>query len=317
MIQVLLATYNGEAFLAEQLDSLLAQKGGVCTVLARDDGSTDTTLDILQRYAQSFPSQIVLGEKQGRLGAIGSFDWLLSQSSAPYIAFCDQDDVWEPDKLHILLERMQALEARLGKDTPILVHSDLAVVNRNLQRIHPSFWTYSGLDARRHGLAQLLISNTVTGCAMLANRALVERATPIPQEAVMHDHWFALVAAALGHVEPVYESLVAYRQHGRNAVGAQAYGWRTMLGKLISGCGHTDISKLRHQAEVLYRRYGDYLEPDHAGFVAGFSKLQDKSWLARRFFMLRHGILRPGVVRNLGLFFCVRLAREGQQKRDI
>lgn len=315
MIQVLLATYNGEAFLAEQLDSLLAQSGVSFTVLARDDGSTDATLGILQRYAQRFPDQIVVVEKPGRLGAAGSFDWLLSQSSAPYIAFCDQDDVWMPNKLHILLARMLAFEAGLGKGTPILVHSDLAVVSRDLQRIHPSFWGYSGLDAKRHGLAQLLISNTVTGCAVLANRALVERARPIPQEAVMHDHWFALVAAALGHVEPVFEPLVAYRQHDCNAVGARPYDWRLKLKKLISGCGDTDISQLRQQAEVLYRRYGGYLEPDDAETVDGFSKLQEMSWLMRRFFMLRYGILRPGLARNLWLLFCVRLARK--QKHDI
>lgn len=317
MIQILLSTYNGEAFLTEQLDSLLAQKGVACTIVVRDDGSSDTTPEILRRYTQKFPDRFALSEELGRLGVIGSFDWLLSKATAPHIAFCDQDDIWKPNKLEILWERMQALEASLGKDVPILVHSDLTVVNHRLQVIHPSFWTYSGLDARRHSLAQLLISNTVTGCAMLANRALVMRAIPIPHEAVMHDHWFALVAAALGHIEPVYESLVSYRQHGRNAVGAQAFGWHTLLKKLISGCGHTAISKLRHQAKILYRRYGDYLKPDHAELVEGFSKLQNKNWFARRFFMLRYGIVRAGVVRNLWLFFCVRLVGERQQQRNL
>lgn len=315
-IQVLLATYNGEAFLAEQLDSLLAQEEADFTVLSRDDGSTDTTLAILQSYTRNFPGQITLSDKQGRLGATGSFDWLLSQSSAPYIAFCDQDDVWVPNKLHTLLDHMQALETSLGSKTPILIHSDLTVVNRSLQSIQPSFWSYSGLDARRHGLAQILISNTVTGCAMFANRALVERAMPISPEAVMHDHWFALVAAAFGHIAPVYEPLVKYRQHGRNVVGAQAYDWKAIVKKLISGCGRTDISNLRRQAAVFYRRYAGCLETSNAELVDGFSKLHDRNWLTRRFFLLRHGILRPGFVRNLGLFFCVRLASEEQQKRN-
>lgn len=314
LIQVLLATYNGENYLAEQLDSLLAQQGVGFTVLVRDDGSTDSTLDIVQRYMHEFPGQFMLCEKEGRLGAAGSFDWLLSRSDAPYIAFCDQDDVWSPNKLRILLERMHTLEADFGKDAPILVHSDLTVVDRDLHRIHSSFWKYSGLDARRHRLVQLLISNTVTGCALLANRALVKRATPIPQEATMHDHWFALVAAATGHIAPVYNPLVAYRQHGRNTLGARAYGWKFILEKMITGCGHTDISQLRHQAAALYGRYKGRLDPGQAEIIKGFVKLQERNWLARRFFMLRHGIVRPGVVRNIGLLFCVRLAGEVKQK---
>jgi hypothetical protein len=152
---------------------------------------------------------------------------------------------------------------------------------------------------------------------MLANRALVECAKPVPQEALMHDHWFALVAAALGHVEPVYESLVAYRQHGRNSIGAQAYGWRRVVEKLISERGRKDISGLQYQAAIFFKRYGDQLKSSQAKLVDEFSRLQEKSWFGRRFFMLQHGILRHGVARNLVLLFHVRMAGEGRQKRGV
>lgn len=307
MIQVLLATYNGDDFLVEQLESLLAQDL-VMSVLVRDDGSSDRTQEIIRGYVNKFPEKFVFHEGEERLGAKGSFDWLLNKSTASYVAFCDQDDVWKPNKTRVLLERMRELEDKLGKDTPILVHSDLAVVNQDMALIHPSFWAFSGLDARRNGLPQLLVTNTVTGCAMLANRALVERASPIPFEATMHDHWFALVAAALGHIESVSEPLVAYRQHELNAVGAQIYSWRSQINKLITKCGRADIFELEAQAAILHQRYSQIVTPQLDEAVEGFSKLQEKSWLARRLFMLRHGIMRSGMARNLGLFLCVRLA---------
>lgn len=311
-----MATYNGEKYLRQQLDSILQQKYPYIEVIVIDDASTDGTLSILNEYAK-LDDRIHLYRNEKNLGVIATFDRGLELAKGEFIAFSDQDDVWDVNKIQILQSRMQILEESIGSSTPILVHSDLVVVNWDLQELHPSFWRYAGLDAKRHELAQLLISNIVTGCALIANRALVESARPIPVEAVMHDHWFALVAAALGHIEPVYEPLVSYRQHGNNAVGAQFYGWLTIFKKLLSGCGRIEISQLRHQAGILNRRYSNCVDSNIAELIDGFSNLQNKGWLARRLFMLRHGILRPGVVRNLGLFFCVRFTKNGGEKSHV
>lgn len=309
MIEVLLATYNGEAFLAGQIDSVLGQEGVELRILVRDDGSSDNTQLVLEKYARDNLGKIGLLHSSGRLGGLGSFSWLLNQARAPYMAFCDQDDVWVVSKLGRLLLRMQSLEARLGHDTPILVHSDLAVVDRDLRPIHPSFWTYSGIDPTRNSLGQILIKNPVTGCALLANRALVEKVRPIPDGAVMHDHWLALVAAAFGRIEAVKEPLVFYRQHGNNVVGARAYGWRDIFNRLWSSCGRMDISRLRLQAGALYARFAGQLGPEQIALIGGFAKLPEYGWWGRRVFLIRHSILMPGLVRNLALFLCVRLRR--------
>jgi glycosyltransferase involved in cell wall biosynthesis len=307
MIEVLLATYNGQAFLAEQMNSVLAQEDAELKVLARDDGSSDDTLEILKRYAGDFPARVHILQSRGRLGGKGSFGWLLDQVQAPYVAFCDQDDVWAPIKLHALLERMQRLESELGKNMPLLVHSDLTVVDRNLKLIHPSFWSYSGINPARQHLSQILIKNTVTGCALLANRALIEKARPVPDEAAMHDHWLALVAATFGHIEAISEPLVSYRQHGNNAVGAQAYGWHNIIKRLLLNCGRMDIERLRRQASAFYVRFAKQLSPERGMLIDGFARLPERSWFGRRIFLLRHRILMPGLIRNLALFFCVRL----------
>jgi len=309
MIEVLLATYNGQAFLTEQMNSLLAQEGAELRVLARDDGSLDGTVEILERYARDFPERVSILHSPGRLGGQGSFSWLLGQAQASYVAFCDQDDVWASNKLRSLFERMQRLESELGKDTPLLVHSDLAVVDRNLQPIHTSFWSYSGINPARQELAQILVKNTVTGCALLANRALIEKARPIPDEAAMHDHWLALVATVFGHIEEIHEPLVVYRQHANNAVGAQAYGWHNILKRFLSSCGRMDITRLRRQAGAFYTRFAKQLSPEQGALIDGFAHLPGRGWFGRRIFLLHHGILMPGLIRNLALLFCVRLGK--------
>jgi glycosyltransferase involved in cell wall biosynthesis len=308
-ISIALCTHNGGRYLTSQLDSLISQSVLATELVASDDGSTDETLDILQEYAKRSPFKVKVHRNTGKHGAVSNFSYAITLCEGDYIALCDQDDVWASHKLHTLLASMQAIEARLGQSIPILVHSDLAVVDRDLRPIHPSFWAYSGIDPDRQSLAQLLAKNTVTGCTFMANRALVERALPIPDGAAMHDHWLALVAAAFGHIEAVPETLVAYRQHGCNTVGAQPFGWRSILRQLVSGCGRMDIARLRRQAEVFHLRFSKHLDPGQADLVEGFARLQDQGWWGRRLFLLRHGILLPGVVRNLALLFCVRLGK--------
>lgn len=309
-IEVLLPTFDGESFLPQQLDSLLAQRGVAWSVIARDDGSTDHTLEILQQYLLRHPTRIVLAPTSGRLGVVGSVNALLEKSTAPYVAFCDQDDVWKPDKLRILLLRMRVLESMHGKGTPILVHSDLEMVDHELRRLHRSFWAFSGADVHHHSLPRLLISNSVTGCAMIVNRALIRQAWPIPPEAAMHDHWFALVAAAFGHIESVDQTLVAYRQHSHNALGAHASGWRALLRRLRAGRWRKDICGLQRQAERFSARYGKELDRSAVELISGFSTLHQRSWAARRLFLLRHDILRSGVARNLMLLFFVQTAED-------
>lgn len=312
MIEVLLATYNGEPFLAEQLESLLGQEGVELSILVRDDGSSDNTTSILESYAQRYPGRLTMLGHPGRLGGKGSFGWLLDRSQAPYVACCDQDDVWRSHKLVTLLRRMQTLETTLGKDTPLLVHSDLTVVDEKLNEIDPSFWSYGGIDPARLSLGEVLIKNPVTGCALLANRALLEKACPIPEGAAMHDHWLALVATLFGRIDGVKQPLVLYRQHGRNAVGAQAYGWRHILDRLSSGCGRigVTIARLRTQADVLNVRFAGQLKPEEHALLDGFARLSERSVGGRLKFLIDHGILMQGLFRNLALALCVSLEEQ-------
>lgn len=132
-VDILLATWNGERYLAEQIDSILAQSYSNWRLLIRDDGSSDGTRDIIGRYVSENPERLELieGGAPG-LGACGNFAYLMAHATSDYVMFCDQDDVWLPHKAERLLEEMQRLEEQHGTDQPLLVHSDLKVVGPDL-----------------------------------------------------------------------------------------------------------------------------------------------------------------------------------------
>jgi hypothetical protein len=308
-IDVLLATYNGARYLRPQIESILGQEDVSFRILVRDDGSVDETPAVIEHYRRTRPDRFIRLSGSDHLGAVGNFACLLREAKAPYAALSDQDDVWAPHKLRTLVGAMRGLESRYGADTPLLVHSDLTVVDETLRERHSSFWRYSGFDPRDTSLPRLLIKNTVTGCATLLNRALIELALPLPQAALVHDYWLALVAGAAGHLGIVEEPLVAYRQHARNAIGARPYRLKSLVERLAGGFAQWDMRALRRQAAALCERCHASIAPGDRALIEDFVSLPRKSWIGRRRILLRHGILMPGVARNLALLFWVRLDR--------
>ena len=305
-IDILLATYNGERFVERQIQSILDQMDCRCRLLIRDDGSSDATRSIVECFAARQPGQIVhVDDGSPRLGACRSFGRLLQHADADYLVFCDQDDVWLPGHISTPLARIKAVEEELGAGVPVLAHTDLVVVDENLRMIAPSFWSYSNLNP--YGgtrLNRLLIQNVVTGSATMINRSLAQLASPIPQGAVLHDWWLALVAAALGRIETIPEKTVLYRQHGRNSLGATSYGWRYVMRRaqevLCRGATTTCFRRAQGQAVALWQRFGGNLEPRHKAVINAFVNLKSAGFLDRRLLMLRHGFLGTGRLRNLG-----------------
>lgn len=273
-IAILLSTYNGEKFLGEQLDSLLAQSHSNFVLVVRDDGSVDRTLSILESYAQENADRIHLLPKDGdNLGASGGFahliDYVLNNKQAlalesAYMMFCDQDDTWFPDKIEKLLAAMLAAETEEDPALPILVHSDLEVVSEQNTVIAKSLISYQGLEIERNTFPNLVISNLVTGCTALINESLGEKALPIPKNAIMHDWWLALVATAFGRLVYLDIPLVHYRQHGNNTIGAKEFTkvsvvsmslWRRILARKPNA----HLIEVSIQAAEFRRRYGAQL----------------------------------------------------------
>lgn len=236
---IVLATYNGAAYLGEFLDSLRRQSVAEWHLLVRDDGSTDATPEILARAAVEDARISLMGDVPDRLGVTANFGVLLEHARerhARYVFLADQDDVWLPHKLEKQLALMRQAEASASPETPLLVHADLSLVDRNLRVIHRSHSRCTGLGRDRtcHSPLRILLTNNfVTGCTALLNRPLLDAALPFPPSAVLHDWWIALCAAALGEIHYLAEPTVLYRQHGSNVVGAEPF-W-TKLSPLSGG----------------------------------------------------------------------------------
>ena len=154
--QILLACYNGRSYLDAQIRSIVSQSEPDWQLLMRDDGSFDGTNAILRAWAQREARLCLLADHKATGGAMTNFRLLAAASTAPYVMFCDQDDVWHPDKLQKTQQKMRAMERQFGADTPILVHSDLHVVDQDGREIAPSMAAYQKLDLTRTSFCQLL-----------------------------------------------------------------------------------------------------------------------------------------------------------------
>ena len=215
-VNILLAAYNGERFIKEQIASIQAQTFSDWTLLVRDDGSSDKTRAIVLKMAQDDPRiHLIDADSQDNLGVIKSFHRLMTYESADYYFFSDQDDVWLPNKLELSLKCAQTYP----KDKPLLVYTDLKVVDQSLLVLHESM-IHTQSDHANTSLIQELTENTVTGGTMLINYDLAQRWT-ITDDLVMHDWYLALLAAALGHLVYLDEPTELYRQHDANVLGAR------------------------------------------------------------------------------------------------
>jgi glycosyltransferase involved in cell wall biosynthesis len=272
-VDILLATYNGDKYLAKQLDSLLKQTFLNWRLLIRDDGSTDQTVQIISHYVERYLDKIVhIIDDNKNLDVTRNFERLMEYSTAPYIMFCDQDDIWLPDKIETSLRKLQTMEHQYGLDTPLLVYTDLAVCDEADQQIAHSFWNYQGGD---HTLpldyAKALVQNNATGNTFIFNRALCNYALPFSPNAVMHDWWVALIALYLGKVDYLADQTILYRQHTANVSGSKGKNILPILRKLPRYC-HT-LEKNVKQAESFLEYFQSHLDQQQINTLQAFSKI--------------------------------------------
>lgn len=244
-VAILMATYNGEQYISEQIDSILKQTYEDWVIYISDDGSDDKTLEILADYLNKYQSKIKLINVGGHRGAKGNFTFLIHQiKEHSYYMFCDQDDVWLENKIEQELNVMLMLEKQNGTEKPILVFSDMKVVNESLDVINNSFLRYSNLRWNERDLfIKYIVHNYTAGCCMLCNKSLIDMSRPIPQHITMHDYWISLIAASIGIIRYIDEPLNLYRQHSSNTIGAQKW-FVTNLRKSFS---YSNIEKLRKE----------------------------------------------------------------------
>jgi glycosyltransferase involved in cell wall biosynthesis len=306
---ILLGTYNGAKYIEKQIESIQGQSVEEWILFVRDDGSKDDTVEILSRLQGGDRRIRLLSDNSGHLGTILNYAKLMTiarDKGAMVVFFSDQDDVWLPDKLKRQLECLDEMESRIGSDSPILVHSDLTVVDEDLNVLNRSFMDYQGVaNEERTPLNILLAQNYITGCATGINRSLLELALPIPDPALMHDWWLSICAAAFGKIAFIETPTVLYRQHDDNRVGAKEF--RGMLNPLRTNPlenwrfgRHTFLGSIA-QAKQLSERINSSRFSPKAGaekLSLGYASCLSLSRL-KRLTLIRHlGIRRQGMIRQ-------------------
>lgn len=237
-VDIVVATRNGEKYVSSQLKSLIGQTYKNIRIIIHDDGSTDNTVEIIKRFARENNEKVTYINDGRTFGsAQGNFFHLMRETSADYVAFCDQDDVWTDNHVEVLLQAVVTAEAVHGDKRPIGSFGDLTVVDRDLNIIVSSFWRAFRINKEMaNDMRSIAVRNVCTGCCMLINRAAIEIVLGLDLKyAVMHDHFISLsiLKSGNGVMIPVDESLVLYRQHGVNTVGASLPSWKTKFRKII------------------------------------------------------------------------------------
>jgi rhamnosyltransferase len=309
LVTIVMSTYNGERFVRQQLDSLIEQKYANWCLLIRDDGSSDSTVNIIDEY-QSRDARIrMVRDTHGNLGPAKSFICLLQQVTSPIFMCCDQDDIWLPHKVHQAVDRLEG-----SGDIPKLFFTDLVVVDDALNVIAESFMTFQKFNPHRaSSIKGLLMQNVVVGCTMAGNHALLKLIQPAALkdcgQMLMHDWWLALLASAFGTIEYSPVALILYRQHGGNSLGAPGSNFARYIAMLRNTKpwerASLYICKVALQCSAFGRTYGYLLncaDVDAIEKVAALASSRSCVPLARA---LIAGLTMNGWLRNAALFFSV------------
>jgi glycosyltransferase involved in cell wall biosynthesis len=221
-IAILLASYNGGKFITEQIESIIEQTYSNWTLFINDDGSTDNTLRIIEDYSKKYPDKIInINYPIKKLGSSANFYKLLVSVDSDYYMYCDQDDYWLPDKIEKCMQRMDEQQLILS-NAPIIVHSDLKVVDKDLNLLHPSFHRFTKVKPSEFATFNYLgVMNCVTGCTMLFNQAARQLPLQNNELNAWHDWWMALLVAREGKIAYIDEATILYRQHDKNVLGAK------------------------------------------------------------------------------------------------
>ena len=292
--QILLATYNGEHYLEEQLCSIVNQSYADWAILARDDESNDNTVKILKDFKTRYPDKITILDNKGiNLGARGNFIHLMQHATGDIVCFADQDDIWHPEKIKQSIDELTRMESIHGQNTPILVHHDFSVVNKAGSMQYPSFDKQYSINKTNSTLSKLLVQNVVTGFSITANRALIKKSLPAPHLFSMHDGHLGLVAQSFGEISYINKPLAKYRIHGENEVGVNAF-YKGFLGDTFNPISlvkdirrRLSLAEQKLQAKASYadaflERYQDDLNDTQSKIFADFAKLAHVSRVERK-----------------------------------
>jgi len=312
-IEIILSTYNGETYIKEQLDSIIRSSFKNWHISVSDDCSTDSTCDILRDYVQKYQGKISLHINDSNMGSTANFlsslkrvaEETKNQDEQTYFMFCDQDDVWLKDKLYLTLKAMKRLERKIGTVKPSLIFTDAVLAGEDLSYINNSFYKAGHRNIRNLSVSRLLIENRCIGCTVMMNRALVDMVGKDYENIRYHDWWVALIASAFGGIRFLRVPTLLYRQHAGNQVGQGGFASYVKSRMTDRQDIENRLNDTFAQAQAFYECYKGRLGYKNAMVVNEFSKLPSRSFMMKRYLILRYRFFKSGFLRNLALLLFI------------
>lgn len=222
-VSVALAVYNGSKFLQEQLASLENQIKKPCELIIVDDCSSDNSVEIVNTFSSSFDKKIYLNNRNG--GPVFTFKKLAGLCSGNFIAFCDQDDIWLPQKLALSLAEIK----RFNNNVPAIVYTDMSVIDDEGNLLQQSYFKQRKIRPHKLFFTDILYGNIITGCTALINKAMAAELEKMPLNIMMHDWWMALIAFSFGKNYFINQPTVLYRSHGNSVTKKDKMTYFTVL----------------------------------------------------------------------------------------
>ena len=302
-VHIVLATYNGERYIREQIDSILANTVKDISIEICDDGSADQTVKIAREYAEKHAC-IHVHENEKNLGYVKNFIAGIRRSRSPYLMLCDQDDIWDPDKIARTLAAMKGLEHECGNDVrrPLLIFTDAVNYDSETGKTLGSFHKNSHLNAEKTDPAHLLMENKCIGCTVMVNAAVLPYLETVPEEVRVHDWWLALICSHFGKICYLNETTLHYRQHRGNMIGGS--GFFHYLKNRVSNIKKQRLAleQTFAQGRAFYRLFEKEL-PSGDCPAAAFARMREAGFLRRRWYVIRYRFYKSGLLRNIALFF--------------
>jgi glycosyltransferase involved in cell wall biosynthesis len=304
-VDILLAIYNGEKYLRKQLDSVLNQTYSNIKIIIRDDGSTDSSKNILEEYSNYTKIKIVK-DNLGNLGVTQNFNELVKHSNANYIAFCDQDDIWLPEKIEKSILKIKEQENK-SINSIVMTYSDMKVIDKYDTITHLSFWKLAYLHPKYFVFSRLLMQNIPHGCTILMNKNLKEIAFPIPENAILHDHWLSLVVSVFGKSIPIFEPLMLIRNHGENVTQRKNNNWMRLKRFYKNFSTQEEYNKhlsvRLKQANAFFLKYHNQLPKDEKKTLEQFLLLEKTSGWERKMIYFKNKFFRTTFFHTLKMIW--------------
>lgn len=300
-----MSVFNGARYLEQQLLSLENQTFKRWKLVVRDNGSSDSTLQLLRNFAskQNKGKVKIIHEHVNIAQVYNSFIELVVNVKTRYCMFCDGDDFWLPSKIASAIEEIKVLEDKYGEDAVLLCHTDLVLTDENLTPTSLSMWASQKLNPARKNPIQCLMHSSAVGNTFIFNQSLVKKLYNRPSDLIMHDIYCSTIASIYGQISYSKKSHILYRQHSNNFCGGESfYSFQNFLAKLKPKQIREAVNRKSLLAEGILLLHGkNMVEADRNAF-SQVARIRRMNWLMRKLAIFKAKAYLNGFLRNMGLF---------------